>query len=160
MRKIIFLLVISIFLVSACAQQKPESLVGQGTPVPQPAQEVKQAEEKISVPQQQEQQPQQQEKAEAAQNAALKEFKITAKKWSFNPSVIEVNKGDKVRIIATSIDVSHGFALSEYGINKRLEPNMPTTIEFTADKEGTFTFFCSVFCGEGHGGMNGKLVVR
>ena len=34
------------------------------------------------------------------------------------------------------------------------------TIEFTADKAGTFPFQCSNFCGFGHGKMKGKLIVE
>jgi len=147
MKKIFLLLVLSIFLLSACAQQKvenPEDLVGQGTPVEQqvPAGD-KQVEEKVVV-----------------QSGEVKEFRITAKRFQFEPSTIEVSKGDRVRLIVTSTDVPHGIAISEYGINERLEPGTPATIEFTADKEGTFTAFCSVFCGSGHSGMKGKLIVR
>ena len=147
MKKIMLLLVLSIFLVSACAQQKverPEDLVGQGTPVPQqvPA-EGKQVEEKVVVP-----------------TGEVKEIKVTARQFQFEPSTIEVNKGDKVRLVVTSVDVPHGIAIREYGINERLEVNKPTTIEFTADKEGTVTAFCSVFCGSGHSNMKGKIVVK
>ena len=135
MKKIIFLLVFGILLISACNKQKPEDLVGQGSSVEQ-----------------------QQDKVISADN--VKEFKITAKQFAFEPSTIEVNKGDKVRLIVTSIDVPHGIAIKEYGINERLEVGKPVTIEFTADKQGTFTAFCSVFCGSGHGSMKGKLIVR
>lgn len=143
MRKIMLLLVLSIFLISACAQQKPEDLVGQGTPVSQevPAGDAK-VEEKVVA------------------DGAVKEFTITAKQFQFEPSTIEVNKGDKVKLVITSTDVPHGFKIAEYGINERLEPGKPTTIEFTADKQGTFTTFCSVFCGSGHSGMKGKLIVK
>ena len=144
MKKIILLLVLSIFLLSACAQQKPEDLVGQGTPVSQqvPASD-KDVEEKVVTP-----------------SSEVKEFKITAKQFQFEPSTIEVNKGDKVKLVVTSVDVPHGISIPEYGINERLDPGKPVTIEFTAEKEGTFTSFCSVFCGSGHSTMKGKIVVR
>ena len=135
MKKLMLLMVLGIFLVSACSQQKPEDLVGGGTPVPQQEQK-------------------------AVQTGDIKEFKITAKQFAFEPSTIEVNKGDKVRLIVTSVDVPHGIAIPEYGINERLDPGKPAKIEFTADKQGTFTAFCSVFCGSGHSGMKGKIVVK
>ena len=94
------------------------------------------------------------------QSEEVKEFKMTSKQFSFEPGVIEVNKGDKVRLIVTSIDVPHGISIPEYGINERLDPGKPVKIEFTADKQGTFTSFCSVFCGSGHSGMKGKLIVN
>ena len=123
MRKVILLLVLSIFLISACAQQKPEQNA-------------------------------------AKPSGELKEFKITSNQFQFEPSTIEVNKGDKVRLIVTSIDVPHGIAIPEYGINERLDPGKSVAIEFTADKQGTFTAFCSVFCGSGHSNMKGRIVVR
>lgn len=123
MKKIILLFVLSVFLVSACAQQKPEDLVGQGTPVPQ-----------------QETQEQSEEQTQTTQSE-IKEFRMTAKRFEFEPSTIEVNKGDKVRLIVTSTDVPHGISIPEYSINERLDPGKPVTIEFTADKQGTFTAF-------------------
>lgn len=136
MKKTALLLVLSMFLISACAQQKIENPVGGGTPVPQ------------------------NEVSAATQSGQVKEFKIEAKQFAFEPPTIEVNKGDKVRLIVTSTDVPHGIAIREYGINQRLEVGKPAIIEFTADKEGTFTAFCSVFYGSGHSAMKGKLIVK
>ena len=150
MKKILLLLVLSTFLTSACAQQKvesPEDLVGQGTPVP----EVKMPVDDTPV---------EETIVESDVSSEVKEFKITAKQFQFEPATIEVNKGDKVMLIVTSIDVPHGISIPEYGINERLDPGKSVTIEFTADKEGTFTAFCSVFCGSGHSNMKGKIVVR
>ena len=137
------LLILVILLASACSRQNPEELVGQGTTIPQ---------DKLPA---------------TEQNAAsgnfvgeIKEFRITAKQFSFEPETIEVSKGDRVRLIVTSIDVPHGISIAEYGINERLDVGKPKVIEFTADKEGTFTAFCSVFCGSGHTNMKGKLIVK
>ncbi len=139
MRKIILFLAVAVLILSACAQQKPESLVGQGSSVEQNNKNGN---------------------SQNAQSGDVKEFRMTAKQFSFTPDTIEVNKGDKVRLIVTSTDVPHGIAIKEYGINQRLDVGKPVTIEFTADKEGTFTAYCSVFCGGGHTGMKGKIVVK
>jgi len=90
----------------------------------------------------------------------VKEFVMTAKQWEFIPGTIEVNKGDKVKLKITSADVTHGFSIKEFGINKRIDPGKTVEFEFTADKTGTFTFYCSVPCGEGHGQMKGQLIVN
>lgn len=90
----------------------------------------------------------------------VKEFKITAKDWDFTPGTITVKKGDKVRLIVTSTDIEHGIAIRDYGINVKLMPNKPETIEFVADKAGTFSFNCSVPCGEGHREMKGVFIVE
>ena len=90
----------------------------------------------------------------------IKEVNITAKQWSFEPAEIIVNQGDKVRLNINSVDVAHGFAISEYNINKTVAPGETATVEFTADKPGEFTFYCSVFCGEGHRNQTGVLIVK
>lgn len=90
----------------------------------------------------------------------VKEFTMTAKQWAFDPAVITVKQGDKVKIKIKSIDVTHGFALADFNVKVDLTPNKEETVEFVADKKGEFTFFCSVMCGEGHKDMTGKLVVE
>lgn len=89
-----------------------------------------------------------------------KEIQMTAKKYEFNPNVITVKKGEHVKLVITALDREHGFKLEAFGINQKLPKGVPTTIEFTADKAGTFPFQCSVFCGLGHRKMKGKLVVE
>jgi cytochrome c oxidase subunit II len=98
--------------------------------------------------------------AGSPQGAEVREFKMTAKKYQFDPNMITVKQGDKVRLIITALDRDHGFKLDEYGIDQKLTKGDPATIEFTADKPGTFVFRCSVFCGMGHRKMKGKLVVE
>ncbi len=94
-----------------------------------------------------------------AEAPSPQEFKITAKKFSFEPATVTVKKGVPVRLLITSTDVEHGFNLVAFNINKKLPVNEEVAIEFTPDKTGDFPFFCSVACGSGHGDMNGKLVV-
>jgi len=92
--------------------------------------------------------------------SGVHEITMTAKKFEFNPRVITVKKGEKVRLIITATDRDHGFKLDAFGINQVLKQGDPATIEFTANKAGTFEFKCSVYCGHGHGKMKGKLVVE
>ena len=142
---LLIILLFSIFLISACAKQQQNSdMVGQGSDVPQ---ETVTTETQPKEPAQ-------------TQGSEVKEFRIEARQFNFYPGTIEVNKGDKVRLIVTSMDVPHGIKIAEYGINERLDVGKPATIEFIADKEGTFTAFCSVFCGSGHSNMKGKLIVK
>jgi cytochrome c oxidase subunit II len=89
----------------------------------------------------------------------VKEVTMTAKKWEFTPSMIEVNKGDTLKLTVTSIDVTHGLSLPAFGINENLVSGENVVIEFVADKTGTFPFTCSVFCGSGHGTMTGEIIV-
>ncbi len=91
---------------------------------------------------------------------AVKEFNMTAKRFEFTPNTITVNRGDRVVLRITSTDVEHGFSLATFDIVETLPAGQTKTIEFTADQAGEFNFFCSVFCGSGHGDMRGKLIVQ
>ncbi|HZO99323.1 MAG TPA: cupredoxin domain-containing protein [Terriglobia bacterium] len=95
-----------------------------------------------------------------AASGEVREIKMTAKKYEFDPNTVTVKKGDHVKLIITALDRDHGFKLEAFGINQKLIKGDPTTIEFTADKAGTFPFKCSEFCGLGHGKMKGKLIVE
>ncbi len=86
-------------------------------------------------------------------------IKVSARKFKFEPGKITVRKGDRVKLIVTSVDVDHGIAITEFGVEKEIKKGATETIEFTADKEGTFKFYCSVFCGDGHPEMAGELIV-
>lgn len=98
--------------------------------------------------------------AETPKAPATKTIELTARQFEFDPAVITVKKGDHVVIHAKSEDVSHGFALPDFGVNMALTPGDTKTIEFDATKAGEFEFFCSISCGRGHSGMNGKLIVE
>lgn len=87
------------------------------------------------------------------------EIQMTAKKYEFSPNPIHVRKGEHVKLVITATDRDHGIKLEAFHIEQKLKKGEPTTIEFTADKAGTFPFKCSVVCGFGHRGMKGTLIV-
>lgn len=106
----------------------------------------------------------------------VREVTITARKltWQWYPSIIEVERGDKV--IATVInedDFDHGFAVDAFGISQRMPANSTIKVEFVATQEGEFPFYCSVPCGKceeksceingvryGHFDQIGKFIVK
>lgn len=77
----------------------------------------------------------------------------------FSVKEIRVNKGDRVRIAVTNIKGTHDFTLDEFGVKQETPLNETTTIEFVADKAGTFEYYCSK---PGHRakGQWGKLMVE
>jgi cytochrome c oxidase subunit II len=95
----------------------------------------------------------------AAQTAS-EEIKMTAKKYEFNPKVIHVKQGAHVKLVITALDHDHGFKLEAFDVDQLLKKGEATTVEFTADKAGTFPFACSHFCGLGHKNMKGELIVE
>src|SRR5580700_1325626 len=92
--------------------------------------------------------------------AGVHEIPMTAKKYEFTPSSIHVKKGEHVRLLITAADHDHGFKLPAFDIQQELKKGETTTVEFTADKAGTFHFACSHVCGFGHRGMKAELVVE
>jgi len=84
---------------------------------------------------------------------AIREIKIDAFSFGYNPDTITVSKGEKVKISINNLDVLHGMRIPDYGI-KGIEG-----LEFIANKTGSFPWYCEIPCGPGHTTMNGTLVV-
>ncbi len=88
---------------------------------------------------------------------------VEVERFEFIPQRIQVQQGERVRLVFTSRDTRHGVAIAEYGI---YEDEIPprgkgeAAVEFTADRPGTFTYRCAHLCGAGHAMMRGLLVVE
>lgn len=94
-----------------------------------------------------------------AQEQGRHEIVVTAKRYEYAPSRIEVAANDVVKITLVSEDIPHGFAIDEYRISKRAAPGRPVTFEFRADRTGTFPYYCNLTGDEGCSRMRGDLVV-
>lgn len=90
----------------------------------------------------------------------VREINIKAFQFGFEPDTIIVKKGEKIRLKAISTDVTHGIGIKKYKFKKKLPVNKEQIIEFTADNAGNFHFYCTVYCGAGHGKMHGTLIVK
>jgi len=86
--------------------------------------------------------------------------RVTAKRFEFSPDVIRLKVHFPVVIELTSLDRRHGFEAPDLRIDEDIAPGTPTLVRLTPDKVGTFPFHCSVFCGEGHESMGGRIVVE
>ncbi len=72
-----------------------------------------------------------------------------------------MKEGDQVKITLQGISGTHAIAIPEFGVKSTtISVDETVTVEFVANKKGTFSFKCSVFCGEGHAGMTGNLIVE
>lgn len=79
----------------------------------------------------------------------------------FADTIIKVRKGDTVVINIKNLEPNqpHGFGLEEFGVFAVIPPEQTVTVRFVATSEGSFTFFCTVFCGTGHPLHKGTLIV-
>jgi cytochrome c oxidase subunit 2 len=85
---------------------------------------------------------------------------LTARKFTFDPDVIDVRHNDVVRLTITSADIAHSFTVDAYRIQKRIPPGGTVTFEFRADEVGRFPFYCSMRADPGCAEMRGELIVR
>jgi cytochrome c oxidase subunit II len=92
-------------------------------------------------------------------NEAEQVIQITAKRFEYNPNTITVKKGIPVTLEFTSLDRLHGFSCPGLGIRTDIAPGKITTLRFVPQKAGKFPFYCDIFCGSGHEGMTGTIVV-
>ena len=87
-------------------------------------------------------------------------IKVVARKWVFIPGEIELKKGEPVTLELTAPEVVMGFNAPDFKVRADIIPGQVAKVRFTPDKTGTFTFLCDIFCGDGHEGMSGKLIVK
>lgn len=95
----------------------------------------------------------------------VRTIQIKAYQFYFEPKLIIVNKGERIRVIVEAMDVPHGFEIEgftipDYDINTVIRKGKPLIIEFEADEKGIWEFICTVYCGYGHSEMKGIWVVR
>ena len=84
----------------------------------------------------------------------VREIVIDTKQFEYNPNVIKVKEGEKIKLKINSLDVEHSINIPELGIMIHGEG------VFVADKKGTFNFSCHTYCGIGHDAMKGVLIVE
>ncbi|MBU2632528.1 cupredoxin domain-containing protein [Patescibacteria group bacterium] len=90
----------------------------------------------------------------------VKTFDVSAIPFSFSLKEIKVKKGDVVIINFTSQQGFHDWVLDEFSAKtNQLQTGETETIEFTADKVGSFEYYCSVG-NHGEMGMVGNLIVE
>ena len=93
-------------------------------------------------------------------DANLKVIPVTARQWAYEPAQIMLQLNEPVILELTSADVHHGFNLPDFGVRADVIPGQKARVKVTPDKQGTFAFFCDYYCGTGHEGMQGEVVVE
>ena len=88
------------------------------------------------------------------------EVSVAASKFEFTPDTVKAKVGQPVTFVLTSLDRIHGFKMPEFGIRTDIVPDRETRVTLTPRTAGRFTFFCDIFCGDGHEEMGGTLVVE
>ena len=84
---------------------------------------------------------------------------VVARKFVFIPGEIAVKRGESVVLEFTAPEVAMGFFCAELDLRALIIPGQPARVPFTPARAGRFDFICDVFCGDGHEGMQGHLLV-
>jgi len=78
--------------------------------------------------------------------------------WS--PDVLQAKAGVPLHLRLTSDDVMHGFAVGQMDMESvDVLPGKVTDITVVFDKPGTYTFYCTRWCGLNHWRMRGTIEV-
>ncbi|HVW22554.1 MAG TPA: cytochrome c oxidase subunit II [Opitutaceae bacterium] len=73
---------------------------------------------------------------------------------------LHVPVGVPVRLRMTSEDVIHSFYAPSLRVKQDVVPGKTVSLWFQVTKAGTFTLFCSEFCGSKHAAMVGQIVAE
>lgn len=102
---------------------------------------------------------------------------MTAEDFAFDPEVIHMKLGEKVRLQVISTDRTHGLHVSAFpdGAKANTPPGLAfifgedcfklkkgesVPVDIEATEPGTYTFDCCKACGTGHKRMKGQIIVE
>tara|TARA_B100000745_G_C20140221_1_gene390903 strand:- start:1436 stop:1873 length:438 start_codon:yes stop_codon:yes gene_type:complete len=94
------------------------------------------------------------------EDTTVREFVVSGSNFQFSKNELRVNKGDTVRITFVNGGGVHNFVIDAFAASTSvLQMGEEETIEFVADRAGTFQYYCSV--GNHRDlGMVGELIVE
>jgi len=90
----------------------------------------------------------------------VKVFNLDASNFKYDVTRIDVKKGAKVKIVLSNSEGFHDWVLDEFNAKtEQIQAGQTTSVEFNADKSGTFEYYCSVG-NHRQLGMVGTLIVE
>jgi cytochrome c oxidase subunit II len=87
---------------------------------------------------------------------------LMAMRFSYTPSVLRLKRGVSYRLRMMSMDVNHGASINTgYGGHIMRRPAKAVVdMVMRFPEAGEFMTYCTVYCGEGHSQMKGKIIVE
>ncbi len=86
---------------------------------------------------------------------------VMPEKGGWLPSNITAKVNEPLRLRLFSDDVVHGFALGQSELDPvDIIPGKPTEVTLNFDQPGTYTFYCTRWCGSNHWRMRGTITVE
>jgi len=83
-----------------------------------------------------------------------------AENGGWSPNVLRAKVGEPLHLHLTSDDVTHGFAVGQMDMQSvDVLPGKVTDVTLIFDKPGTYSFYCTRWCGINHWRMRGTIEV-
>ena len=100
-------------------------------------------------------------KAKKPVKTKIQTIAVSGNEFSFLPSVIRIKKGARVNVVFTNTGkYPHNFVIDELSVKSAIiKSGKKTNVAFTANKTGSFQFYCSVPTHLDKG-MKGTIVVE
>jgi cytochrome c oxidase subunit 2 len=84
---------------------------------------------------------------------------VKVSRRGFEPSRVVLRRGETARLVLTSLEGDHCFAVDALRIEKRVASGRPIRLELTPERTGTFPFHCCLETGSQADREKGELVV-
>jgi cytochrome c oxidase subunit 2 len=88
-----------------------------------------------------------------AKGPVVPQVYVHARKFSFAPAEITLKKGQTIKLVLISDDVTHGLTVSGLNIQAEIVKGHRTEVLVTPTEVGDYPGSCSVYCGSGHRDM-------
>ncbi|MFQ5626855.1 MAG: hypothetical protein ACE5FM_09415 [Methyloligellaceae bacterium] len=87
---------------------------------------------------------------------------LMAMRFSYTPTVLRLERGVPYRFRMMSMDVNHGASIHTgfAGHIMRRPAQIMAEMVMTFTEPGEFMMYCTVYCGEGHSQMKGKIIIE
>ena len=90
----------------------------------------------------------------------IQTFNVSASNFTFSLKEMRVKKGDTVKVVFTNTSGFHDWVIDEFKTRTpQISAGQTSTVEFVANKTGTFEYYCSVGSHRAMG-MKGNLIVE